>query len=419
MKALVFTFAALLSVSAHAESICKTLDQTVSAHVKAGEKLKRFLSTQWKYRMTESPEAATYVGYPGQNDRWSNLSLATLARHRREEVCQLAALQKIPRQALSPEVRIDFDMMKRRLENAIEEQAFDGDYLILDHLDGLHMSIADLLSAMPTANKKDYENMLARLNGVPLVEEQTEALLREGLKHKVTPVKMFLARVPAQFDRVLTAKVEDSPIYQPFREINTNISATDRADLQKRALDVIENKVYPALKKLKTFVINEYTPGARESISFADMPKGKAWYAFLVRRYTTTKLTPKELHALGLKEVARIAGEMQAVREQAKFKGDAKAFNKFLLTDRRFYYTDKAELMRGYRDIAKRLDAELPKLFKTLPRLTYGVREMPEYKAKEAPGAYYEGGSLESGRPGYFTANTYDPRPDRNGVWRR
>jgi uncharacterized protein (DUF885 family) len=320
----------------------------------------------------------------------------------------LAALKKIPRASLRGEDRINWDLMKRRSEVSIEETKFDGDYLVLDQLSGLHMDIPDLLAAMPTANAQDYENMIARLNGVPQVEEQTEILLREGLKRKVTPVKMFLTRVPAQFDKVLTPTIEDSPIYQPFKDINPTLSAEQRTSLRTRAKEAIQNKVYPALQKLKTFVVKEYTPGARESISYADMPNGKAWYAFEVKKETTTDMTPEQLHQLGLREVARITKEMEKVKEQVKFKGDLKAFNKFLLTDPQFYYTDKESLLRGYRDIAKRIDPELPKLFKTLPRLTYGVRAMPDFRAKEAPGAYYEGGSLESGRPGYFTANTYD-----------
>ncbi len=367
-----------------------------------------YLAAQWKYLMTEFPEWATYVGYPGQNDRWTDRSLETIQRHSNEMKCELAALVKIPRGGLKGEERINFDLAKRNLEMGIEGDKFDGQYLVLDHLSGLHMDVADTLTAMPTANKKDYENMISRLNGVPKREEQEETLLREGLKRKVTAVKMFLLRVPAQFDRVLTAKIEDSPIYKPFADIGTNISPEDKAELQSRAKEAIETKVYPALKKLKGFLVTQYIPGARESISYADMPNGKAWYAYNVKSRTTTDMTPDELHDLGLKEVARIHKAMEKVKEEAKFRGDLKAFNEFLLKDKQFFYDNKEDLLKGYRAIAKRIDPELTKQFKTLPRLTYGVREMPEYKAKESPGAYYEGGSLEAGRPGYFTANTSD-----------
>ncbi len=410
MKILVLTLSLIVSSTGFAKantSICATLNQAISKGTPA-QKLGKFLDEQWKYSMTESPEFATYVGYPGQNDRWTDYSLEAIARRKNEKSCELSAITRIPRASLTGEDRINFDLVKRDIELSIEGDKFGDDYLVLDHLDGLHMEVADLLQAMPAVTKADYENMISRLEKVPAVEEQQEILLREGLKKKITAVKMFLTRVPAQFDKVLTDKAEDSPLYAQFKDINSNLSPEETAQLRSRAKTAIETKVFPALRKLKTFVVNEYIPGARESISMKDMPNGAAWYAYQVKSHTTTSMTPEELHQLGLKEVARITTEMEKIRDQVKFRGDLRAFNKFLLTDSQFYYTDKEKLLLGFRDIAKRIDPELTKIFKTLPRQTYGVREMPEYKAKEAPAAYYEGGSLEAGRPGYFTANTYD-----------
>lgn len=374
----------------------------------AGQKLTKLLKLQWENMMVQEPEFATYVGYPGQNDRWSDRSLAGLEREEKEIDCTLEALKKIPRAKLSKKDQITFDLAQRDLEQSIEGRRFGGKYLVLDHMGGLHGEVVDMISSMPQQNKKDYENILARLEKVPVLEEQTEVLLREGLKRKITPVKMFLSRVPAQFDAILTAKVKDSPLYAPFNDIRIDLPATDKAVLQQRALEVIEKKTYPALQKLKSFLEKEYIPGAREFISFSEMPEGKAWYAYKVKTNTTTSLTPEELHELGLKEVARITREMERVKERVQFKGDLHAFNQFLLTDARFFYKDRDELLNAYRAIGKRIDPELPKLFKTLPRLPYGVREIPEYKAKDSPTAYYEGGSLEGGRAGYFVANTYD-----------
>jgi uncharacterized protein (DUF885 family) len=388
-------------------AFCKAIAKTVNKG-NAEQKLNAFLKAQWDYTMTEYPEYATYVGYPGQNDRWTDHSLAAIERRKGETACQLAVLNKIPFKNLKNEARINFDLAKKRLDLAAEGDQFAGEYLVLDQLGGLHTDVVDLLQAMPAANKHDYENMLRRLEQIPLVEEQTEVLLREGLKKRVTAVKMFLAKVPMQFDRLLTTKIEDGPIFKPFSEINVSVSAQDRTELQDRARRVITEKVYPALKKLRGFVITDYIPGARESISIADLPNGKAWYMHRVRQETTTDMTPEQLHDLGLKEVERISKEMERVKEQVSFHGDLLAFNKFLLKDKQFYYTDKDDLLAGYRSIAKRIDPELPKLFKTLPRLTYGVREMPAYKAVDAPGAYYIGGSLKAGRAGYFEANTTD-----------
>ncbi len=388
-------------------TVCTTLKQA-SANGKPAVRLKNYLDAQWKYQMTEFPEYATYAGYPGQNDRWTDFSVAAIERRKTETVCQLQILKQIPATGLVGEDRLTYDLAVRDLKMHIEANQFDGDYLVLNHLTGLQIDLPDMLDSMPAANKKDYENMLARLDKVPQMEQQIQALLQEGLKRKVTAVKMFLQKVPAQFDKVLTAQVTASPLYKPFADMDPRLSSKDQAELQTRANKTLQAKVYPALQKLKDFLVTTYIPGARETISMKDMPRGQEWYAFMVKEQTTTNLTPDQLHELGLKEVARIEKEMEKIQTSLQFKGDRKAFNNFLLTDKQFYYSTPDALLVGFRDIAKRIDPELTKTFKSLPRLTYGVREMPAYKAASAPAAYYQGGSLEAGRPGYFEANTSD-----------
>jgi uncharacterized protein (DUF885 family) len=296
----------------------------------------------------------------------------------------------------------------KEIDLGIEGEKFDGDYLMLSQLGGLHMNVPDLLTAMPQKSAKDFEDMIARLEKVPELANQHEALLREGLRRKATPPKLLLEKIPPQFKTVLTDDPEKSPLFESFREIKSDLSAGKQAEIRAKALDVIRLKVYPALQGFRDFVVGEYIPNARSGISWSEMPNGKAWYAFNVKRETTTTKTPDELHKLGLSEVARIKSEMESVREHVKFKGDLKKFNQFLLTDSQFYFETSEELMMAYRDFAKRVDPELPKLFGRLPRLTYGVREMAAYKAASAPTAYYQSGSPESGRPGYFEANTYD-----------
>src|SRR5262249_29070671 len=143
-------------------------------------------------------------------------------------------------------------------ELRVEGDQFPQELMPVTHLEGLHMEVADILQVMPKSTQKDYENMISRLDKVPVVEEQTEILMREGLKRHVTPVKMFMSRVPSQFDRVLTAKVEDSPIFEPFKNIRANISTEQKTQLQAQAKKVIQDKVYPALQKLKGFIVTEY-----------------------------------------------------------------------------------------------------------------------------------------------------------------
>jgi uncharacterized protein (DUF885 family) len=320
----------------------------------------------------------------------------------------LRALHKIPRKSLNGEDALNYDLAERQLKSAIEGFKYPSQLLVLDHMGGLQIDLADMMNSMPVSTKKNYRDRIARLEKIPDLEFQVEALLREGLKRKVTPLKVFLERVPPQFEKVLTPKIEDSPLYMPFKDIRAAISGNEKQELRQKAVAVLKDKVYPAMQKLRDFVVDEYIPGARTSTAWRDMPDGANWYAYLVREHTATSMQPEELHQMGLKEVARILGEMEKIRDQVKFKGDLKSFNQHLLADPKYYYTDPQALLTAYRDLAKRIDPELPRLFKTLPRLPYGVREIAAYKAKDAPAAYYEPGSPGTGRAGYFEANTTD-----------
>jgi uncharacterized protein (DUF885 family) len=166
--------------------------------------------------------------------------------------------------------------------------------------------------------------------------------------------------------------------------------------------------VLPAWRQLHRFLSDRYVPGARETIGLSAVPDGEAWYAFAVRQYTTTGMAPSEIHALGLREVARIRAAMDSIIRQTGFTGSFADFIQFLRTDPRFFFTDTASLLREYRDIAKRIDPGLIRLFGRLPRTPYGVIAVPPYSERNVTTAYYMPGSPEAGRPGYFYANTYD-----------
>ncbi|MGH9121389.1 MAG: DUF885 domain-containing protein, partial [Acidimicrobiales bacterium] len=244
---------------------------------------------------------------------------------------------------------------------------------------------------------------------MPAQIDQQISLLQQGLKMGVTPPQVTLSEVP----RLLASHTPDDPAQSPlyktvFAELPATIPDADKARLQAKAREILAGQVIPAYRKLAAFAKGQYVPGARKGLAATDLPDGKAWYAYDVEEQTTTTKSPDEIHAVGLAEVDRIQKEMDAVQKQTGFKGDRNAFFDFLKKDKRFYYTTAADLLIGFRDIAKRIDPMLPMHFKTLPRLTYGVQAMPDYQAKTSPAAYYEPGAPDVGRPGYFMANTYD-----------
>ncbi len=383
------------------------------ARGKDAERLQQLFKLHWDYSMRESPESATEVGYPGLNDRWSDNSLDAIERRKRELHAPLKVLQSINRRKLGAADQLNYDLFKRNFEQAIEGTRFPSEHFQLTQLNGVQQDAARLLDISPHRTVKDFENLVARLNALPAVIDQSMVLMRKGLAAGITPPRITLRDVPQQVKQQMEADPQKSAFLKNFQEFPKEMSETDRVRLREQAESALKDKVIPAFARLHEFLVQDYLPGARETIALGDVPDGKAWYAFNARATTTTRLKPKEIHELGLAEVKRIRAEMEKVIAETGFQGSFNEFLDFLREDKRFFYTNAEDLLRGYRDICKRADPELARLFGKLPRLTYGVLPIPDYAAKSQTTAYYQPGSPEAGRPGYFYANTYalDTRP--------
>jgi uncharacterized protein (DUF885 family) len=372
------------------------------------ERLRKLFDLFWDLQMHASPEYATFVGYPGLNDRWSESSPESIEFGRRLNHTIEGALASIDRARLSPSEQVNYDLALRHARESIEGEPFHGEYLLITQVSGPQQGIPQLLSIMPGNSVKDYEDIIARLRGVPGVIDQEIALLDRGLKEGITPPRVTLRDVPAQVESLLVDDPLKSPMLKTFQKFPATVSAADRERLTREAVAAFRDQVAPAFRKLHGYLANTYVPAARESIAMGDLPNGKAWYAFQARSYTTTNLTPEQIHQIGLAEVKRIRKEMDAQMAATGFQGSFEDFCKLLRTDPRFFYDKPEDLLMGYRDIAKRIDPELVKLFGRLPRLPYGVIPVPSYSEKSQTTAYYEEGSLAAGRPGEFNANTYD-----------
>lgn len=368
-------------------------------------RLKQLFEEHWATQLWEGPEFATYVGYP--SERWSDRSPESLARAYESVQKELVALTAIDRSRLTAAEQVDYDLLRRRLERTLEGRRFDdmGSYLLIDHMGGIDLELVQILDYMPAKTVADHEAMLARLRGFPKVEEQTRAWLAKGLELGITPPRVTLRDVP---DRVGSLLGPESPVLAPFRRIPESIPAADRERLRAEAERIFAEQVEPALRRFHDFLAETYVPRARESIAMGDLPDGKAWYAYQLRTYTTTDLTPEQIHQLGLSEVSRIRGEMDKLIASTGFHGSFAEFSEFLRTDPRFFYDRPEDLVAGYRDIAKRIDPELIRFFGRLPRLPYGVKALGNEGAKSAPAGYYNNGSFAAGMPGWFLVNTYD-----------
>ena len=383
------------------------------------KKFRAFLDEDWKRALVDQPEAATWLGFPGQNRRWRDNSPQGIELRKKHLRDSIAMLKTIRREELPEVEKLNYDLYARFLAD-IEEGTQYGDdagggslLMPLNQRDGIQQSAAEILALMPHETVADYEDMLARLEALPVAVEQALALLQDGLKRGYTPPKITLRDVPKQVADLIPSEPMASALLEPFTAFPAGFPESDRARLTDRAKSVYASAVVPAFQKLHAYLAATYIPACRESIAVSALPNGAANYAFRVRLETTTSLTPQQIHEIGLAEVKRIHAEMEKVIAATAFKGSFHEFTEFLRTDPRFFYDKPDDLVNGYRLIVKKIDPELASLFGKLPRLPYGVTPIPEFKAPSQTTAYYQSGAPNVGRPGWYFVNTYklDARP--------
>jgi uncharacterized protein (DUF885 family) len=401
---------ATAAVAGPRDDFARYLDGFPSTRGKTSEseRINDLYKHQWDYSLLEYPEMATSLGVPGQNDRWTDASLAAI--HAREALLPklLAAAESIDREKLEPKDRVSYDLFLRGAREEVEGMRFPSEDLAISQLGGLQQGVPGVLIQMPTKTVKDYEDVLSRLRGIPTLVDQNLERLERGLAAGVTPPRITLRDVPGQVQALIQDDPMKSALLEPFTRMPEDLPPPDRGRLTREAVQVYQEQVVPSLRKLDRYLTGTYLPGARESIGMSALPNGQAWYAYNVKQTTTTDLTPQQIHDLGLSEVKRIRAEMDKVIASTGFKGSFEEFLTFLRTDPRFFYDKPEDLVTGYRDVAKRVDPELVKLFGKLPRLPYGVRPIPSYAEKSQTTAYYEDGNPAAGRPGYYSVNTYD-----------
>ena len=392
---------------------------------RAPDMLHTQLDEDWNYWMTQYPETATAIGYPGQNARWTDYSPSAIdarAAYLKKSVERLSGLD---RGQLAAVDQLNYDLYRDLLQTAVQGLDFQNDAMpvrgVIPHnllmpinqLEGLQQDVPRTFALMPAATPEDYENILSRLSGVPQIVDQTIALMERGLAAGVTPPKITLRDVPTQVISPIEGDPLKSPMLAAFTVWPSSIPDAARATLSARATAAYRDGVAPAFRKLHEFLTSRYIPSCRESTAATALPNGAAMYAYNVKWHTTTSKTPEEIHALGLAEVKRIRAEMDAVISASGFTGSYADFAKFLRTNSRFYFADAESLLTAYRDIAKRADPELAHLFGRLPQTPYGVKAVPDAIAPSQTTAYYEAGSFPAGRPGNMFANTFrlDARP--------
>ena len=348
------------------------------------------IHAEWEWLLEQYPELATDVGDLRYNDRLVDLSPEAVARRKAHPAETLATLRSIDRAKLDARTQLDYDVLAFDLETSTALARFPTEYLQIDHIYGTNTALANLAQTAPHATVKHYEDFLKRMEKAPAHIAQSTRWLEKGALAGVTMPRLIVERVPAFVRQQTPKEPNNSSIYTTlFATMPSDISPAEQTRLRERALLLLRDQLYPAYTAFADYIAKQYLPRTRTAIGWTDLPDGQAWYVARIRDQTSTTKTADAIHELGLAEVARIRGEMERAMVAAKFTKGLPAFFDFLRTDPRFFYTDKADLMRGYSAIAKRIDGELPRLFGKLPRLTYGVKPIPAYAEKVHTTAYY------------------------------
>ncbi len=383
-------------------------------HTDEGKRLHAFFAEEWERGLRENPESASFEGDRRCNDRWADNSLEAIAASEAADREALARLKRFDRSKLSSSDQLNFDTFLWLQEKTVQRQTFREYLQPIGHQGGVQ-NADGIVEGLAFDETRDYRDWLARMRALPKVIDQTIALMREGVKAGNVPPRVLMQRVPAQIAAQIVGDPTASPFYRPFAKFSAGVPESERAALQAEAREVIAQQIVPAYRRLQVYFSDDYLPKTRTGTAVADLPNGKAYYDFLAGYYTTTGLSADEIHAIGLKEVARIHAEMEKVKTEAGFKGTLPEFFDFLRTDPRFFEKTPEALLTHYRAISKRIDPELVKVFRTIPRQPYGVRPIPDNIAPDTTTAYYQQGASDGSRAGFYYVNLY--KPEMRPIW--
>lgn len=372
------------------------------------EALHSLFAEEWEVRLRETPLFATTVGDTRYSDRLDPVAPADHARRAEQDRGFLARLRAIPRDALAPGERVSYDVFERQKREDLEEYGLGLHRIPITNREGFHTDFPQLPDRVPLRSVEDYERYVARLAAFRgWVGEHVE-LMREGVRTGMVLPRHSLEGIEQTIEPHLVDDPERSLLWAPFTRFPAGVPEAERARLAAAGRDAIRGSVVPGYRDFLAFLRAEYVPAARATIGASELPNGRELYAQRVRAYTTLELTPDEVHATGLAEVARIRAEMEAVIRRTGFEGSFAEFVQFLRTDPRFYVDTPGALLERTALVLKRMDGELPRLFGRLPRMSYGIRPIPDYIAPRTTTAYYSRPAGDGTRAGFYWVNTYD-----------
>ena len=379
----------------------------------ADTQARALFEADWQWRLQHHPEYATQIGDHRFDATLSDTTLAAsraaIAQHRKV----LEQARTIERDKLSVANQLSYDVFIHDKEQLLRGAAFyqyQPQSLTSQH--GLHIGFAQMLAQMPMATEVDYRNYIARLDALPAHVAGIIEQMREGMRTGWTAPRAALRDVPDTL-KLLRENAVNGALGQPFRGIPAAIDKPVREALAAAGSAALRNKAMPALLELENFVRNEYLPAARTSIAASALPGGQEYYAWLVAQHTGVVMAPKDIHALGLKEVARLRALVPAAIARTGFTGSFQKFASFAGSDARLFYGAPEPVLLRYRRILGRAAGNMPRLFDAIPKQDLLVKPATGVPGSDQGAAWYEGAGGE--RPAAFVVNT--ARLDVHPLW--
>lgn len=372
------------------------------------DQFESLLGSEWSKVVNDNPVYASSMGDLSRNTEWSDTSVENIYSDHQHQLDVLNRLDNLDISNFSEENKVNYKLFKQEYRNSTESHAYKTFLIPFSHRGGIQLQ-HETISIVPLRNKQHYLDWIERISKIDVLVDAAIEKAKLGISEEIVPPRFLMQKVFKQIKLQAFVEPKDSPFYRAFLEIDSSIERVDIDEIQQEALNVIKLKVIPAYVKLHRFFKDEYLPACRTSIGIKEINNGKEYYEFLARKFTTTNLSPKEIHEIGLSEVARIRDEMDTIINDVKWEGTFKSFLDDLRTNPKFYYETSEELFESYLATSKRIDPELVKLFKVLPSMPYGLKPIPMESAPDTTTAYYQRPAADGSRAGYYYVNLYRP----------
>jgi len=358
------------------------------------------------------PIYASYIGDKRYDNKFAN-DISEEHRNQQKELFNkyLNQISEINKDLLQGQDRLGYDIFKRDMVLSLEGFQFNGHLMPVNQFHSTPIFFAELGSGNslhPFKTVKDYDNFLERVKGFQVWVDTAIDNMRKGSTNGIVQPRILMEKTLSQFEAHLVKDVKESVFYKPITNFPDDFPGEEKTRLTKEYSKAIENQIIPTYKKLYDFIKDEYLSKSRETIGFSDLPDGEKWYAYEVRRITTTKLTPHEIFQIGMNEIKRIEKEIERIKKQVGFEGGMQDFFDYLKKDKKFYFTDKKALLNGYEALREKIDSKVPELFELIPKAGYEIKPLEKFREESAAGAQYMGATPDGSRPGVFYVNTYD-----------